>query len=505
MTPPRTPPSSKPLVPACAYIRVSKEKKDDAKGFSPEQQLHEIQQYAERHGYRIVKKVQDIDLTGRTFTDRRVGEVIEDIEAGAYKVVILWKWSRWGRNVRESLIHIAKVERAGGTVAAATEHFDATTSIGGFSRDLMLGIAELQSNQIGEGWKETQARRRRGGLTHSGGPRFGYTYIISETKGVPSRYDVDPVRAAMLVDAYRRYVEGSASMRAIAAGWNAAGILTTTGKRWGGATVRTTMDTGFAAGLIRERSQKPGNGVPNSRTLDAFDVWHKGAHEPIIDTATWEAYVARRKRQSRTLPRLRVPNHAVSGLLFCELCGARLVAQYSGKGRWRQWRCARDSFRHDPVGVSHIRIMAAVDDWLAEQAQGDGEGVAREAAKHIKGTPPEDPDRPVKELAALKAKRQKLVDGWMTGRVDDESYDTQRLILADQIEAADIRVTESDDRRNRGVKLPTAAEFRGLRVEFPRWSPQAQNAFLALALDGVVVSPGRGGNLRFVPANGGAA
>lgn len=49
------------------------------------------------------------------------------------------------------------------------------------------------------------------------------------------------------------------------------------------------MDTGFATGLIRERSEPPSPGT-NKRTIAEFDIWREGAHNPIISRELWHAY-----------------------------------------------------------------------------------------------------------------------------------------------------------------------------------------------------------------------
>ncbi|MBO3743190.1 recombinase family protein [Actinoplanes flavus] len=128
-----------------AYIRVSKVggRGDDL--ISPEVQRHTIDCW-------------------------RVEEVIKGVKDGRWSYAILWKWSRWGRNLKESQIHLAAVEEVGGIVRATTEDVDPRTTIGRFTRDQLLSIAQLQSDWISDNWREAQDKRRRDGLPTDGKP-----------------------------------------------------------------------------------------------------------------------------------------------------------------------------------------------------------------------------------------------------------------------------------------------------------------------------------------------
>src|SRR5689334_16462611 len=103
---------------AVGYVRVSKAREEM---ISPELQRHQIERFAVTRGMQVVAIVEDLDETGRSFTRRKVAAMVDAIESGEYSAVILWKWSRWGRNLLDSLIYLAQIERAGGSVHAATE------------------------------------------------------------------------------------------------------------------------------------------------------------------------------------------------------------------------------------------------------------------------------------------------------------------------------------------------------------------------------------------------
>src|SRR5262249_10769464 len=153
------------LIPALAYVRVSKEREDM---ISPDLQLRAINAFAEREGFAVVEVIEDLDLSGTEFDNRSVGRAVDGIRSGAWRAVLLWKWSRWGRNLELSLTYLGLVEEAGGVVRAATEDIDASTAVGHLSRNLSLLLADFESKQKSETWREVQARRLANGRPHGG-------------------------------------------------------------------------------------------------------------------------------------------------------------------------------------------------------------------------------------------------------------------------------------------------------------------------------------------------
>nr|BFE78534.1 recombinase family protein [Planobispora longispora] len=378
---------------------------------SPELQAHEQDTYAERNGIRIVERVEDLDLSGRDFARRSVDYIVKGIIEGRWNVVLLWKWSRWGRNLLQSRLYLAEVEQAGGEVIAVTEDFDTTTSVGKFSRDQMLAIAELQSNQIGENWKEAHERRRRMGLPHNGQFRFGYTY----SRG--AGYQPDPVSADALADCYKRYVEAGESMRSLTQMLNANGHRTGRGNLFTNISLGRLMDTGFAAGLIREKSNPGGNG----NTLAAYDVWRMGVHEPIISMELWEKYREKRLASAETAPRLRSPKHSFSGLVYCPQCKKRMRRTTGGGRNGPHWRCRTRLQNKSCPGASIMddRLEKIMREWVVENAQG-GDTI-EEDADRIRAAQKATTNLAAceAEVARLKRKRTRLLDVY----TDDESYD----------------------------------------------------------------------------------
>lgn len=490
---------------AYSYTRVSKvgSRGDDL--ISPELQAHSITEWAKRNGVTIVDQIQDLDESGRAFEKRKVKEMVAGIEAGEADMVVLWKWSRWGRNLLQSRIYIAAVEAAGGQVRASEEDFDPSTTMGKFTRDQMLMIAELQSNQIADGWKETHARRRRLGLPHTSLPRYGYDYVKE------SGYQINDVEARVLRELYRRVLEGE-TMGSLVRWANNGGHFTKRGERWTTSSLGRTLDTGFAAGLIRERSNPPDAATSGGKKkLADFDVWRDGSHEAIIDEDTWMAFKKGRLASASKPRRMLGSKHTFAGLLLCRECGSPMYSIYSGRHKKHTWTCgARQIARskglptHAPVSCSDKRIETAVLAWVEEHRHG-GEDmdlrVARAAAEARDLVPVSNVDNLAFRVTELKDQRLVLTRQLMRGRIAEEDFDVLTESIENELlyaEAAHAAAQVAAPAR----RQPTRAAWVAFDKMWDQADSEDRRRLLSTVISAVAVGPGPLGDskLLVVPA-----
>ena len=158
-----------------ALIRVSKARgRDDVS--SPQLQRTAIADYAAGRGIDVVEWVEALaESASRSRSPwwRRLEAAVAAVEAGERDVVLVWKDGRAARHRRNWAVALDRIEVAGGTLETATEGLDTTASTGRLARGMLAEMAACESEQKGEVWKETHARRRAQGMPHAGGPRLG--------------------------------------------------------------------------------------------------------------------------------------------------------------------------------------------------------------------------------------------------------------------------------------------------------------------------------------------
>ncbi|MDF2578477.1 MAG: hypothetical protein K0S49_56 [Microbacterium sp.] len=344
---------------AIGLIRVSMEKDG---GTSPEVQRYAIESYATSRGYRIVDWVEGVEESKYSGSRRssawwpKLDGAIARLEAGECDVLVVWKFSRVGRQRLRWAVALDRVDVAGGSIESATEANDATPS-GRFARGMLGEMNAYQAELIGETWREAHARRRRMGLPSDGGPRYGYD------KQDDGTYTPNDTEAPVLAEMYRRYLRGEGFTRIVR--WlNSGGITTKAGGEWSRVTVTHLLDAGFGAGKIIHRGQRRG-GVRDWRISAA--TFHDGRHDPVITEAEWEAYKAMRL-DAPAPPQVVEPKYMLTGLIFCGDCGAPM---HVGNQGLKDYKCSRAGQKRTGRGMFMTRALVetVVREWVTDLAR----------------------------------------------------------------------------------------------------------------------------------------
>lgn len=403
----RAVPATRPR--ALGYIRVSRERDDM---ISPELQETAIREHCARNGYDLVEVLEpDLDMSGRFWKRRRIGDAIARVEAGEADVIVVWKISRVARQRLDWNVAVDRVESVGGRLESATEPIDASTSSGRFSRGVLAELAAFESERIAEGWKETHAQRWRRGLPHNGKPRFGYIYSRS------SGFTIDPATAPLVAELYNRYLAGENYTQLHR--W-----LNTSmpGRFTSYRTLSKFMDAGFAAGwIVHHDTNCPLPHRDGNQGQCKNVVREKGAHEPIVDPTAFDEYLAARHARNAMPPRIKAPTTAFAGIIHCAACGHRYVHKTLG-GR-SVYRCGNRACSR-PGTVSRRRVEAVVLAGLPEIAsdlnkaadRSAGGGAARAAERIQLERTQLDADRALVNLTKDRAARILPEDIYATAR-----------------------------------------------------------------------------------------
>ncbi|WLQ39566.1 recombinase family protein [Streptomyces laculatispora] len=94
------------------HVRVSKARDDM---ISPELQVGHALTLARSENIDVIADpIMDLGESGRGFEERRIGEIRQMARDKQFDVLILWIWSGFGRNLRESLQHLDALMDYGG-------------------------------------------------------------------------------------------------------------------------------------------------------------------------------------------------------------------------------------------------------------------------------------------------------------------------------------------------------------------------------------------------------
>jgi site-specific DNA recombinase len=113
--------------------------------YSPEEQREGIAEAARREGVEVVFMEPDFDYSGGNFERPGFQQALAGVKAGELAGIIVYRWDRFGRNLKDSLAAIEEIEAAGGRVISATEPVGEGSG-GVLGRDMMLAVANWNWN-----------------------------------------------------------------------------------------------------------------------------------------------------------------------------------------------------------------------------------------------------------------------------------------------------------------------------------------------------------------------
>ena len=169
------------------YPRVSTEEQV-LQGYSLQTQEEALTSYAHDHGYKIVGVYRDEGHSARKPAMQRpmMLQLLQDIEAGKIDRILFIKLDRWFRNVREYHKVQAILDAHNVTWQAIMEDYDTATADGRLKVNIMLSVAENESDRTSERIKFVfDGKRRRKEWCFTGGPtHWPYGYMPAVIDGV---------------------------------------------------------------------------------------------------------------------------------------------------------------------------------------------------------------------------------------------------------------------------------------------------------------------------------
>jgi DNA invertase Pin-like site-specific DNA recombinase len=326
---------SKPI-PAVAYYRVSTDKQEAS---IPAQRV-EVQGWAARNGYRIVREYQDEGISGDA-TEKRIEfqKMLRDAkDLQDFQAILCWDQDCFGRfdpleagfwvkPLRDRGIYLATMAQGridwddfAGRIIYAVQQEGKHAYLRDLSRNIARGM--LQTARAGK-WA--------GGV-----PPYGYK--VEGGRLVPG----DPLKVDVVPWLFTTYATKATSLRGLTDELYARGIANPRGgARWKSGSIRKLLKNRVYLGDFHWNRYRHGkyNQVadgqiePRRRVVRRHAATEKGnwivvenSHEALIDREIFEMVQARLlKNKKRTAPRS-AWNYLLSGMMVCGHCGSRMVA-----------------------------------------------------------------------------------------------------------------------------------------------------------------------------------
>lgn len=396
-------PTRRRLVGVVGYVRRSTQKQEK----SLADQRREIERYAARHGYTILRWFEDDGISGDATEKRTAFQAMhrEATNGRDFDIILCWDQDRFGRfNSIEAGYWIHPLMKAGVRLETVTE---GPINWDDFAGRIVHAVKQEGKHQFLLDLSRNTARGQvtaamNGWLTGRAAP-YGYDRMLVDEAGnhrqrvhngeqfaksrawhvtlVPSD-DPEKVRVAKWL--FTTYAQEDVGLRELVNRLNGQGIPGPRGGYWNLGTIRDILKNETYAGdfiwpkrnlgkyhRVSGTEIKPRNGSGSSVkfTDEAERINHKGILPALVDRETFKR-VQRKltERKKRTTPHKQKDGdkYLLSGVIHCAHCGAKMYGQRSTRRKngktytWERYVCSSYHTKGHHVCGHHTVDQAAL-------------------------------------------------------------------------------------------------------------------------------------------------
>lgn len=432
----------------CAiYDRVSTETQVE-NGLSLDTQKELLTEYAVSHGYEIVDYYADEGLTARKKLQNRKDfqRLLNDVRQDKIDLILVTKLDRWFRNVRDYHNTQAVLEEHRCNWKTILEDYDTSTADGQLKINIMLAVAQNESDRTSERIKVVFEHKRRMGEHINGRPPYGYMVVNKKLQKDPDQREI--------VDDYFEQYFGSLSKRK----------------------------------AIEYVQDVYGDRAPSPQAMDRFTKNEVYCGRRGTDLHYCEPYITPEQFSfmqevcsSRTFHSSN-ERYIFSQLIKCPYCGATMTGFVKKHkcsdgtiSRYKRYRCSRKFDRHD----NGICITESViENYLIDHISRDLDRKIYEIrsgaqAQHRADLAPR-----------IQAEMNRLNNIYMKGRIAEDEYDRQYELLETQLKMERQKHTETLDDYRHIIKT-----FSGNWLDiYKALDPEHKNAFWKKVIKEIVLN-----------------
>lgn len=407
----------------CAiYDRVSTEIQATS-GLSLDTQKELLTEYAESHGYEIVGYYADEGLTARKKLQNRKDfqRLLADIQQDKIDLVLVTKLDRWFRNVRDYHNTQAILEEHHCNWKTILEDYDTSTADGQLKINIMLAVAQNESDRTSERIKVVFDHKRRNGEHLTGAAPYGY---ITENKKLMK----DPATKHIVEDLFQHY------------------FLTFSKRK----TIQyITEKYGAEAPSVYQANRILQNETYAGKYKDNLDYC-----EPYITLKQLDTI------RSVCASRIHPSTYQVylfSQLLICPACGAHLSG-YVKKQKlkdgsvslYKRYKCSNKFSKVDHTGKSVCVTESVVENYMLEHVYPE----LQHQLYQIKASRKTGSQKKNASLS-IRAEMDRLNIMFRKGRISEEAYDTEYGVLEKKL--------KEEQEKN---KVVSVEDYTHIREEF---------------------------------------
>lgn len=432
------------------YIRYSSENQRD--GYSVEYQLDECMKYINDNNMIFIKAYVDEAVSGKS-TDNRNSffEMINDVKRGEYDAVVVYKYSRFARNLVEATLYRQQIEKAGAQLISAMERIDDSTPEGRMMRNIIMVMDEYYSDNLATFVRSAQYLAAKNGKIMGAIAPLGLKY---NDKGT---YDINEDEAPAIRLIFKMFADG-ASQAAILRQLDALGYRTRNGIPYKASTLSGLLTNEKYIGRY-------------SIELEGYEkVVHENAFDALIDMSTWHRVQERlnkKKAEKEAKPRMRKRSYPLTGKIVCKHCHHNYIGCAKGyeivkgvrvdynyyvcKGKDDKRICKNKNIRKE-------KLEGYVFEQIRKNLLNENviEKIATETYNILttEKVPTADDLKTLRaEKKKIEGKLEKLLDSFIDGDLPKSVLQKKTASLTEQVNAIDKQITRLEVAQSSAVTL----------------------------------------------------
>ena len=347
-----------PPIKRCAiYTRKSTEEGLEQEFNSLDAQREACENYIlsqKAEGWRLVKTCyNDGGLSGGNMERPALQALLADIDTGRIDIVVVYKVDRLTRSLADFAKLVEQFDKHDVSFVSVTQAFNTSNSMGRLTLNVLLSFAQFEREVTAERIRDKIAASRKKGLWTGGVPPLGYDVV-------DKKLVVQPDEAATVKRLFALYLERG-SAREVVHIANTEDLRTKHRANGGGGKPITRgplywmLSNPIYAGYVR-----------------SGDTLYDGAHEGLIDRATWERVQEKLKAAAQRSGSSARDGSPLAGRLFAN--GERLTPT-AARSRGRRYRyyitnagesgkpAAKDRWRINAEKLEGV-VLKLVTRWL---------------------------------------------------------------------------------------------------------------------------------------------
>lgn len=300
---------------AAVYIRYSSENQRD--GYSIEYQMDECKKYINEQGFVFEKAYIDEAVSGKSANKRNAFfELLADVKNGLYDVVVVYKYSRFARNLMEATLYRQQIEKHGAKLISAMERIDDSTPEGRMMRNIIMTMDEYYSDNLSTFVQSSMYTAAKSGKYLGGILPYGFS-VNENGEFIENKAEADIVRRVFELRA------AGALPSDILRIFREEGVRGRNGKP-------------FTQQLLNKivRSEKY-IGTYKYAVKGYEPIYIENAFAPIVSRELWDKVqhiVDKLKERRNVKGRARKNIYPLTGKIFCACCGEPFTGNSKGNG-----------------------------------------------------------------------------------------------------------------------------------------------------------------------------